>query len=126
MAAIYKRKLKGGKHCTWRAVIRIPGFPTVCKTFERKQEAEDWAPVKEGKIEAQKFKFDIYKKQHTYEELMERMEGDGVLNRQHSYQKTKSPYRHWKERLGSYALIHITHELINQERQHLTANSTPQ
>lgn len=33
--SIFKRKLKNGY--TWRAVIRIKGYPTICETFERKQ-----------------------------------------------------------------------------------------
>ena len=43
MASIYKRRSKDGKNFTWRAVIRLKGYPVVCKTCERKQEAEDWA-----------------------------------------------------------------------------------
>lgn len=119
MASIFKRILKDGKGFTWRAVIRIKGFPTVCETFERKQEAEDWAQETERKIKTQQFKFDAYKKQYTYSDLIQRMEGDGAFTRQRSYHKIKSQFHHWKERLGSYALIHITHELINKERQHL-------
>lgn len=42
MASIYKRKSKDGKSTVWRAVIRIKGYPTACKTCDRKQEAEDW------------------------------------------------------------------------------------
>lgn len=43
MASIFKRKDKNGKSTGWRAVVRIKGYPTACKTFDRKQEAEDWA-----------------------------------------------------------------------------------
>jgi hypothetical protein len=42
MASIFKRKSKDGKSFTWRVVVRIKGYPVTCKTFERKQEAEDW------------------------------------------------------------------------------------
>lgn len=42
MAAIYKRKEKNGK-VRWRMVIRLKGYPIVCDTFDRKQEAEDKA-----------------------------------------------------------------------------------
>jgi hypothetical protein len=41
--AIFKRKLKSGY--TWRAVVRVTGFPTQCATFTRKQEAEDWGDI---------------------------------------------------------------------------------
>ena len=42
---INKRKNKEGKSTSWKAVIRIKGYPSVCKSFERKQEAEDWAQI---------------------------------------------------------------------------------
>ena len=38
MASFYKRKNKNGT-----TVIRIKGYPTVCKTDHRKQELLDWA-----------------------------------------------------------------------------------
>jgi hypothetical protein len=50
MASIFKRKSKDGKSFTWRAVVRINGYPTICKTFERKQEAEDWGKETELSI----------------------------------------------------------------------------
>ena len=40
--SVYKRKDRNGKVTGWRAVVRMKGYPTVCKEFERKQEADDW------------------------------------------------------------------------------------
>ena len=56
MASIFKRKSKDNKSFTWRAVVRIKGYPTACKTFERKQEAEDWAQETERGIKQGQFK----------------------------------------------------------------------
>lgn len=42
MASIYKRKDKQGKTISWRAVVRMKGYPTVCKQCDRQKEAEDW------------------------------------------------------------------------------------
>ena len=48
--SLYKRKDRNGKVTGWRVVVRIKGYPTVCKEFERKQEADDWkiAPFSNG------------------------------------------------------------------------------
>ena len=52
MATFVKRKSKKGGY-TWKAIIRVQGYPTVCKNFPRKQEAEDWAAEVEGQIKTQ-------------------------------------------------------------------------
>lgn len=116
MASIYKRKLKDGR-TSWRAVIRVKGYPSVCETFERKQEAEDWAIGIERKIKLGQFKFDQHKSQHTYNEIVERFLQDGALEHHRSVEDTLRHLDYWKERLGAYALVHITPELIGKERQ---------
>lgn len=126
MASIFKRKLKDGKGFTWRAVIRIKGYPTICESFERKQEAEDWAQDTERSIKAGQYKSNLHKKQYSYAELIQRMEADGALDHHRAYQKIKSQFHYWKEKLGVYALIHITPELINKERKLLADTPTPQ
>lgn len=120
MASIYKRK-EGG----WRAVIRMQGYPTVCKTFERKQEADDWAKENERRIKLGQFSFIAHNTRHTYADLLDRMEVDGVHAHQRSFKNCRSQFDYWKQRLGSYALIHITPELIAQERKTLIDSLLP-
>ena len=107
MASVYKRK-EGG----WRAVIRRKGYPTVCETFDRKQEADDWAKETERDIKLGQFNFAAHNKHYTYADLLQRMEGDGVFDQQRSFKNCRSQFDYWKERLGEYALVHITTELI--------------
>jgi hypothetical protein len=45
------------------------------------------------------------------------LQTDRVLDHKRSLKRIRSQYEHWKNRLGAYALIHITFELLNQERQ---------
>lgn len=66
MVSIYKRKSKDGKSIKWRAVIRMTGFPSTGKTFDRKQEAEDWGQETERRIKLGQFRFDTHKQHHTY------------------------------------------------------------
>jgi len=124
MASVFKRKSKDGKSFTWRAVVRIKGYPITSKTFERKQEAEDWGQETERHIKQGQFKFEMHKLQHTYEDLMVRLYGDGALEYHRSFKKTRSQFEYWRKRLGNYALIHITSELISEERQLLMNEPT--
>lgn len=117
MASIYKRKGKDGKISGWRVVIRIKGFPTTCKTFDRKQQAEDWAHETEQRIKLGQFNFSSHKLQHTYDELAKRQQSDGVFEHHRSFEKIRSQFEYWQKRLGHYALSHITPELIGKERQ---------
>ena len=122
MASIYKRKNENGSS-VWRAVIRIKGHPSLSNHFERKQEAEDWAQETERKIRQGQFNIDSFKKQHTYKDLIERLKRDGFFEHQKALKKISSQFEYWEERLGSYALVHITSDFISKERQLLVNTS---
>ncbi|MFI5342775.1 MAG: integrase [Chlamydiales bacterium] len=124
MASIYKRYSKDGKSFTWRAVVRVDGYPSVSKSFERKQEAEDWGAGTERSIKQGQFKHNLHKNQYSFTELMTRLYGDGSLEHHRSFDKTRSQYEYWSNRLGGYALVHITPELISKERQVLMESRT--
>jgi integrase len=122
MASIYKRKSKDGKSFVWRAVVRIKGYPTTCDTFERKQAAEDWAKDTEQRIKLGQYNFEANNTSRTYAALLDRLLLDGALQHHRSLKNTQAQYNYWKERLGAYALVHISPELISKERQ-LFANT---
>ncbi len=56
-------KINEGKLTGWRVVVRIKGYPTASKTFERKQEAEDWGHETERRIKLGQFNFNGHQKQ---------------------------------------------------------------
>lgn len=124
MASIFKRKSTDGKSFTWRAVVRIKGYPTASKSFERKQEAEDWGQETERRIKQSQFNYSQHKHQYTYAQLICRVYEDGVLDHHRSFKKTRSQYEYWKNRFGDYALVHISPELIGKERQLLIQTPT--
>lgn len=123
MASITKRKNKSGT-IRWHAIIRLKGYPTVCKHFDRKQEADDWASATEREIKLGKFKFDQHKQQHTFVQLMERYINDGALEHIRSAKDVMQHLNYWKTRIGDYALVHLTPDFIGKERQHLAATPT--
>jgi integrase len=122
MASIQKRKNKNGTS-HWRAVVRIKGYPTVCNHFDRKQEAQDWATDVERQIKQGKFKFDQHKQQHTFSQLLDRYINDGAMEHIRSSEDVNHHLNYWKSRLGNYALVHLTPELLGKERLYLA--STP-
>lgn len=120
MASVHKRKNKDGTS-HWRVVIRIKGYPTVCNYFDRKQEADDWAADKERQIRLGQFKFDQHKQQHTFAQLIDRYCADGEMEHIRSAEDVTRHLNYWKERLGGYALVHLTRDLIGQERMLLAS-----
>ncbi|NGX34811.1 MAG: Tyrosine recombinase XerD [Candidatus Anoxychlamydiales bacterium] len=124
MASIYKRKNKKGKTLSWKAVVRIKGYPSVCKSFERKEEADDWAQGTERDIKRGRFKFDQHNKLYTFEELIERFINDGKLEHHKSSKDTLRHLNFWKKKFGSYALVHLTTDKIGKERQLLINTPT--
>lgn len=123
MASITKRKNKNGTS-HWRAVVRIKGYPTVCNHFDRKQEAEDWASEVEREIKLGQFKFEQHKTQHTFADLLERYLNSGSLEHIKSAEDALRHLNYWKTRFKSYALIHLTSELIGKERRLLQDTPT--
>ncbi len=119
MASIYKRKFKDRKRFSWRAVVRVKGYPSVCYHFDRKEEAEDWAANVERLIKQGQFKFDQHKQQYTYGELVDRYIQDGSLEHHRSAKDTLRHLEYWKERLDAFGLVHLTIDRIGKERQWL-------
>jgi integrase len=116
MASIQKRKNKNGTS-HWHAVVRIKGDPTVCNHFDRKQEADGWAADIERQIKAGKFKFDQHNTQHSHGDVVNRFTASGALEHHKSSEDTIRHLKYWKERLGAYALVHLTPEKLGKERQ---------
>ena len=124
MASVYKRKNEDCTTC-WRAVVRIKGHPSVCNHFERKQEADDWATDVERQIRLGQYQFDRHSVTNTFSDLTDRFLRDGALEHHRSAKDTLRHIAYWKNRLGAFALVHVTAELVGQERQLLLDTPTP-
>jgi len=71
MAAIEKRTSSDGV-TSYRAKIRIKGFPMQTATFERKADAKKWAQSTEAAIKEGRHFKTAEAKRHTLAELMSR------------------------------------------------------
>ena len=122
--SVYKRKDRKGKVVGWRAVVRIKGYPTVCKQCERKEEADDWEEETRRQIKAGQFQFDRHKVQHTFSELVDCFIQSGALEHHRSVKDTKRHLEYWRSRLGEFAMVHLTTHRLAKERQLLVDTPT--
>lgn len=120
--SIEKRKLKSGYN--WRAVVRVTGHPTVCATFSRKQEGEDWERVTKAQIKAGKYRTTKPMLQKSFADLVDRYIEEFVTSQHKSSEDTKRYLAYFKDSIGQYALVYITPELILEERKKLLETPT--
>lgn len=121
---IYKCKDHNGKVVGWRAVVRIKGYPTVCRQWERKEESNDWKIDTIRQIKAGHFQFERHKIQRTFSDLVDHFKQSGALEHHRSAKDTVPHLEYWKERLGEYALVYLTPERLGKERQLLIDTPT--
>lgn len=120
--SIFKRKLVNGY--SWRAVIRTKGHPTVCETFDRKQEAEDWERETKKQIKSGKYRFTKPSQKKTLAELIDCYIRDAVNEHHKASADSKRHLSYFREKLGEYALVYITPELLLAERKKLLDTPT--
>ncbi len=123
MASIYQRTNNNGTK-VWRAVIRIKGHPTVCEHFDRKQEADDWAHDTEQQIKRGKYTSNQTKQNKTVAGLIDVYIQDAVIGHHKAARDTIRQLNYFREKLGDYALMYITPELLLQERKKLAETPT--
>ncbi len=117
-----QKKLKNGY--SWRVVIRNNKHPTVCETFQRRQEAVDWEHSVKQQIKLGKYKFGRPSQNNLFSDLVDSYIRDGVLDHHKSCKDTRRHLEYFKTQLGCYALAYINVELILKERKKLLETPT--
>jgi len=120
MATIRKK----GK--TWQAVIRKDdGFPPTYKSgFYTKQEAKDWAAQEEARRQQTNYFPEQVAKKHTLAHAIDQYIDLILPSKPKSGKDILRHLNWWKEKLGSYALMRVTPELIAQHRKELMEGIT--
>lgn len=122
MAVINKRV--GKKDISYQAIIRVKGYKTICKTFDKKTKAIDWAKKIETKM-----------KDGTYKEIPEELEKklntefksvadliqyykENIAPQKYSYaEKYNVMYDWWIDKIGNVRLIDLSAPMISSCRQ---------
>ena len=118
MATIEKRYSKTGE-ASYRAQIRLKGYPMQTATFKSKSTAKKWSQTTESAIrEGRHFKTSEAKK-HTLAELIDRYIKDVLpTKKQDGHQQQQLEW--WKSKLGDHALADISTAMLVQCRDDLT------
>jgi integrase len=118
MATIEKRVTGDGT--TYRAKVRLKGFPPESATFERLTDARQWATQTEADMRAGRY-FGASKR-HTFKDLADEYEQHAAELR--SFEDRKSHLKRWREFFGTDLLVDITPQRINKAREKLLSEDT--
>ena len=118
MGSIQQRKGRDGG-VSYRAQVRLRGYPAQTASFERKTDAKVWISKTENALKEGRHLPTAEAKRRTVADLIERRLRDVQRDRPHAYGKEKQVLEWWKERLGRYALAHVTSAVIAEKRDEL-------
>jgi integrase len=118
MATIEKRTSLDNK-ISYRAKVRLKGYPTQTATFERLTDAKKWIQSTEAAIrEGRHFKTSEAKKR-TLKELVDRYIKEILPQKPKSKTDQTTQLNWWKNQIGSYSLADLTPALIVEYRSKL-------
>ncbi len=123
MANIQQRRTRDGK-VTYRVQVRRLGFPAQSATFERKTDAKSWAAQMETALSEGRHMPSQESKRRTLADLIDRYLETIQRSRPHAFPKQSQLLGWWRDRLGSYALVHVTPARIAEARDVLLSETT--
>ena len=123
MAVIEQRKTKDGK-VSYRAKIRLKGFPAQTSTHARLIDAKRWVSQTEAALrEGRHFK-DTEAKKRTLEELIDVYIRDYLPSKKKSELKQGAQLKWWKEQLGYLSLADVTPAILAEKKNELLQGVT--
>lgn len=122
LATIETRKQQDGS-ISYRAKVRLKGFPTQTATFERKTDAKDWAKQTEVAIREGRYFKTAESKKHTLAELIDRYLGELKIRNPKRQGQVKPYLEWWKEAIGPYALSEVGKALLIEQRTRLSTEA---
>jgi len=123
MATITERTAQDGTK-SFKAEVRLKGYPAQRATFNRKTDAKKWVQDTESAIrEGRHFKTAEAKK-HTFADLVDRYIKDVLPTKPKQARQQEQQLLWWKEKMGVYLLSDVTPPLIVQFRDELANGIT--
>lgn len=132
MAVIEERKQEDGK-TSYRARVRLKGYPPKSATFDRKTDATRWAQRVEADMRSGRYFPDTHAKKHTVTDLIEIYLDDLEGRNPKRYRDVKRLLQWWKDEIGYLMLSDFNSEhalkgqqkLCKQERKRKGRNGEP-
>ncbi len=112
MASIDKRE--GTNGTSYRARVRINGFPIQVKTFDKLGDAKLWVQQTESAIRKGEFQNVVNEaKRHTLNDVIERYKKEILPRKAPTTQRGEQVLlKYWSHEFGKYALSYITQQMI--------------
>ena len=117
-------KYDGVKGTTYKATIRMIGYPTQTATFKRKTDASKWAKEVETAIHHGKHFETVKAKKHTAAELIDKYISEELPKKPKTAAGQKPQLIWWKNELGIRTLADVTPELIDECKKRLLQQKT--
>jgi integrase len=125
MATIQKRTKKDGT-ITYKAVIRVKGYPTMTASFDKITSARKWIGQNEPLMKEGKHINDYEAKKHTLNDLIDRyIEIELPKRKETDHKKYKMQLEWWKHHIGMYLLSNITPALLSECKEKLVTETSP-
>lgn len=122
MASITKRE--GKKGTSYKAVIRMKGYPTQTATFDRLTDAKRWAAEIETAIHAGQHFKTIESKKHTLGDLVDRYIKEELPAKPKSAPAYKRQLEWWKDQLGARSLADVNRAALTECISRLSSETT--
>jgi integrase len=123
MASFEKRTSSDGR-ITYRAKIRVAGYPPINQTFESKKKAERWAQRIEADMHDGKYFPHAKAKKKTVSDLIDRYLDDLADNNPSRHGDVKNQLVWWKSQIGKIGVLILSPEHILDARKKLLARIT--
>jgi len=124
MASVDRRVSEDGR-ITYRARVRVRGYPTQSATFQRKALARQWAEQTEAAIREGRYFKTSQAHKRTLGELVDRYLAEVMPGKPASIRVQKTQLLWWKHQLGQYCLAQVTPELVATCKKRLARGLTP-
>jgi integrase len=123
MGVIDDRVSTEGK-VSYRARVRLKGYPPQVATFSRKTDAKKWIQDTESAIREGRYFKSAEAKKHTFGEMIDRYVRDVIPTRGKGREKQTALVIWWKGELGTYTLADVTSAMIAECRDSLLREDT--
>ncbi|KPJ67441.1 MAG: integrase [Coxiella sp. DG_40] len=123
MANIEERKNKD-EQITYRAKIRLKGYPAQTATFNRKTDAKKWVQQVESAIREGRYFKTSEAKRHTLSEMIDRFVKNELPKLPKVQKLMTSQLLWWKNQIGHHILSDVTPALIAELRDKLYKQGT--
>jgi integrase len=124
MASIEKRTSTSTGKVSYRALVRLRGYPPQSATFARKTDASKWVQDTESAIRKGRYFKKSEARKRTLQELIDRYKETVLPTKPKSAYEQSNQLDWWAEQLGHYYLADITTPVISETKDKLLRTPT--